>query len=124
MPGNDDLGAMSSWWVMSALGLYPAVPGTDLLAVGSTLFRSTTLRLPGGVVRIRASRAGHSRPYVRRLLVDGHRRGRAWLHFRSLRRGARLRFDLSNRPDRRFGARPADAPPSFGPAAAAPRCAR
>jgi predicted alpha-1,2-mannosidase len=125
MPGNDDLGSMSSWWVMSALGLYPAVPGTDLLAVGSPLFRSATVRLGGGLLRIRAPRAAERRPYVRRLLVDGRRRSRAWLHFGSLRRGARLRFDLSARPQRRFGARAADAPPSYGPAARMPaRCTR
>lgn len=124
MPGNDDLGSMSSWWVMSALGLYPAVPGTDLLTVGSPLFRSARVRLGGGLLRIRAPRAGHRRPYVRRLFVDGRRRSRAWLHFGSLRRGARLRFDLSTRPNRRFGGRAADAPPSFGPAARMPRCDR
>jgi putative alpha-1,2-mannosidase len=113
---------MSSWWVMSALGLYPAVPGTDLLAVGSPLFRSATARVGRGLLRISAPRAADGRPYVRRLLVDGRRRSRAWLRFGSLRRGARLRFDLSARPNRRFGARAADAPPSFGPSARMPRC--
>jgi putative alpha-1,2-mannosidase len=29
-PGNDDLGAMSSWYVLAALGLYPSVPGTSM----------------------------------------------------------------------------------------------
>jgi predicted alpha-1,2-mannosidase len=125
MPGNDDLGAMSSWWVMSALGLYPAVPGTDLLAVGSPLFRTSTVRLGGGsrrVLRISAPQAARGRPYVHRLLVDGRPRTRAWLHFGSLRSGARLRFDLGARPGRRFGTARRDAPPSYGPAARMPRC--
>ena len=34
LPGNDDGGTMSSWWVFAALGFYPAVPGTDVLALG------------------------------------------------------------------------------------------
>jgi predicted alpha-1,2-mannosidase len=125
MPGNDDLGSMSSWWVMSALGLYPAVPGTDLLAVGSPLFRSATVRLAGGhALRIRAPRAGHRRSFVQRLLLNGRPRSRAWFHFGSLRRGARLRFDLSARPNRRFGSRRDDLPPSFGPKSAAPHCSK
>src|SRR5207244_9782502 len=47
-PGNDDLGQMSAWYVFGALGLYPAVPGTDVLALGSPLFRRATVHLRGG----------------------------------------------------------------------------
>ncbi|MFL5781037.1 MAG: GH92 family glycosyl hydrolase [Thermoleophilaceae bacterium] len=109
-PGNDDLGSMSSWWVFGALGIYPAVPGTDLLTVGSPLFRRVVLRLPRGRVVLRASGAGR---YVRALSLDGHQRGRAWLHFARLRRGARLQFRLARRPARRFGS--GHPPPSFSP---------
>jgi hypothetical protein len=35
MPGNDDGGTMSAWWVLGALGLYPAVPGSDVLRWGA-----------------------------------------------------------------------------------------
>jgi predicted alpha-1,2-mannosidase len=111
-PGNDDLGAMSSWWVFGALGLYPAVPGTDVLTIGSPLFPHVVLRLPRGRVVIRAARAGAHRPYVRTLRVDGRRTKRAWLRFARLRRGARLELRLGARPARRFGARAL--PPSFG----------
>ena len=38
IPGNDDLGEMSAWYVWSALGLYPETPGTADLAIGSPLF--------------------------------------------------------------------------------------
>src|SRR4029077_10133277 len=47
-PGNDDLGTLSSWYVFGALGLYPEVPGVDVLAIGSPLFRQATVRLAGG----------------------------------------------------------------------------
>jgi predicted alpha-1,2-mannosidase len=119
-PGNDDLGAMSSWWVFGALGLYPAVPGTDVLTIGSPLFPHVVLRLPRGRVVIRAARAGAHRPYVRTLRVDGRRTERAWLRFARLRRGARLELRLGARPARRFGARAL--PPSFGRRATPPRC--
>ena len=48
IPGNDDLGELSSWYVFGALGLYPEVPGVGLLAIGSPLFRHATVRLQGG----------------------------------------------------------------------------
>ena len=38
LAGNDDLGAMSSWYVWSALGAYPETPGSADVALGSPLF--------------------------------------------------------------------------------------
>ncbi|MBV9213702.1 MAG: GH92 family glycosyl hydrolase [Actinobacteria bacterium] len=120
MPGNDDLGSMSSWWVFGALGLYPAVPGTDLLAIGSPLFRSTTVHLGRGTLRIGARGAAPQHPYVRGLAVDGRRRTKPWVRFDALARGGRLDFVLGRRAGRRFGRRRGDAPPSFGPATPLP----
>ncbi len=65
-PGNDDLGTLSSWYVLGALGLYPEVPGVGVLAIGSPLFGRAT-RAPGG-------RAQAADP---RLCVRRSRRGRA-----------------------------------------------
>jgi hypothetical protein len=48
LPGNDDLGSTSSWYVFSAMGLYPVCPGRPLYAIGSPLFQSVTLHLPNG----------------------------------------------------------------------------
>src|SRR5689334_21594149 len=42
MPGNDDLGAMSAWWVLSALGMCPCVPGTDVIVRSAPLVRPAT----------------------------------------------------------------------------------
>jgi putative alpha-1,2-mannosidase len=114
-PGNDDLGQMSAWYVFGAVGLYPAVPGSDVLALGSPLFRVTKLHLPRGTVVIRAKRAGRATPYVRGLRVDGRRWSKPWTQVRDLARGARLTFTLGSRPSKEWGAAPAQAPPSFGP---------
>lgn len=64
---------MSAWWVLGALGLYPAVPGADVLALNSPLFREARLRTSGGAVRIAAPAAARGRPYVRWLALDGRR---------------------------------------------------
>ena len=44
-PGNDDLGAMSSWYVWAAMGLYPETPGRGELVLGSPLFPHITMTL-------------------------------------------------------------------------------
>ena len=47
-PGNDDLGALSSWYVWAAMGVYPVTPGTADLALASPLFPEVVLTLPDG----------------------------------------------------------------------------
>jgi predicted alpha-1,2-mannosidase len=116
--GNDDLGAMSAWHVFGALGLYPAVPGTGVLALASPLFPEATVHLAGGDLAIAAT--GAPAPYVRRLVVDGRRWDRPWLLFDDVAGGARLTFALAAAPTR-WGAARLHAPPSFGPRAPFPR---
>jgi predicted alpha-1,2-mannosidase len=48
MPGNDDLGEMSSWYVWSAIGMYPEIPGRAELVLGSPLFTSIRIRRAAG----------------------------------------------------------------------------
>jgi predicted alpha-1,2-mannosidase len=121
MPGNDDGGTMSAWWVLGALGLYPAVPGSDVLALGSPLFERATLRLGGDRVTISAPAAAPARPYVRGLALGGRPWGRPWLRMAELRRAGRLAFALGARPDRRWGAASGSAPPSLSPGGAGDR---
>ncbi len=49
-PGEDDLGALSSWYVWSAIGLYPETPGVANLALAGPLFPKVTLRVGDGHV--------------------------------------------------------------------------
>ncbi len=47
-PGDDDQGAMSSWFVLSALGIYSVCPGSTEYAIGSPLFERATVHLENG----------------------------------------------------------------------------
>jgi predicted alpha-1,2-mannosidase len=114
MPGNDDGGTMGAWWVFGALGMYPAVPGTDVLALGSPLFPRVTVRLPRGTLRIEAPRAAPARPYVRSLALDGRAWKRPWLRYGRLSGGATLRYGLGAKPTA-WGSAARLAPPSYGP---------
>ena len=71
MPGNDDLGSLSAWWVWSAIGFYPSVPGAPLYVTGTPLF--SRVELPGFVVT--ASGAGR---YVKGLALNGRATDRTW----------------------------------------------
>ncbi|HEY4779256.1 MAG TPA: glycoside hydrolase family 92 protein, partial [Solirubrobacterales bacterium] len=138
-PGNDDLGTLSSWYVFGALGLYPEVPGVGVLALGSPLFGRAEIRLPhrrralilATARELTSAGSGRNRqvrslspaaaPYVQSLRLDGHAYAKPWTTYCALARGATLSFQLGRRPDRRWGAAAAAAPPSFGPQRSMPR---
>jgi predicted alpha-1,2-mannosidase len=50
LPGNDDGGTLSAWYVFAALGVYPVIPGVGGFATASPMFASADVHLAGGVV--------------------------------------------------------------------------
>ncbi len=112
-PGNDDAGAISSWYVFSALGMFPAIPGTDVLVLGSPVFPKTVLHLKGGNVTITGKGAGNNSPYVQSLLVNGKRWNKPWIRFSDISKGGTLNFKLSPKPDIKWGSSTSDVPPSY-----------
>jgi predicted alpha-1,2-mannosidase len=113
IPGNDDLGEMSSWYVFAAMGLYPEVPGRAELVLGSPLFSAFTVHRPGGDLHIVARGAATGSPYVHGLRVDGKPSTQTFLPESFTLRGGTLTFDLSSTPDKTWGTHPGDEPPSF-----------
>ncbi|MFF2363509.1 GH92 family glycosyl hydrolase [Streptomyces sp. NPDC058122] len=114
IPGNDDLGEMSSWYVFSALGMYPQVPSRAELTLASPLFPRIEIERPGGAdIEIRARGAAADTPYVQSLRVDGRGSERPWLPASFVREGGTLDYTLSATPDKSWGSAEAAAPPSF-----------
>jgi predicted alpha-1,2-mannosidase len=107
-PGNDDLGAMSSWYVWAALGLYPQTPGVPMLVVGTPQFPQATIHGAYGNLTVNARGAGDT--YISSLRVDGRSTEHTWIDATRVRE---LDFTLSANPNTRWGTAAADAPPSF-----------
>lgn len=111
--GNDDLGAMSSWYVWSELGMYPETPGTDTLALGSPVFPVAQATLAGGkTVRITAPQAAPDAPYVQSLNVKGKAWKNAWLTYGQFKGAGSLDFTLGTQPNTSWASDPSAAPPS------------
>ena len=116
IPGNDDLGAMSSWYVWAAMGVYPGIPGRAELFLTAPLFTRIVIhRGNEKPVVIMAPQAGPSAPYVQSLRVDGKAMTRAWLPQSFVAAGGTLDFVVGPNPSMSWGSAPEDIPPSFGP---------
>lgn len=111
--GNDDLGAMSSWYVWSELGMYPETPGTDTLALGSPAFPLAEVTFAGGrTVRINAPQAAPEAPYVQSLDVKGKEWKTSWLTYQQFKGAGTLDFTLGTQPDKSWAADASAVPPS------------
>jgi len=116
LPGNDDLGATSAWQVWAMLGMYPAVPGTGVLVLGSPLFPKATVTLPSGAKLTIESNGGSADAfYVQALRADGQPWSRTFITWDEIQNGKTLSFDLGLAPNASWGAARSDRPPSFYP---------
>jgi len=133
-PGNDDLGALSSWYVWAALGLYPVTPGTADLALAAPLFPKAVMMLPSGHrlvlvahgasdgtayiqgVSVRATSPGSPSTGCSTDIPGPATSGRwsaPWLPAGILQTGATVQYRLGSSPDRSWGTSAAARPPSY-----------
>jgi predicted alpha-1,2-mannosidase len=114
-PGDEDNGQTSAWYVFSALGFYPVTPTVGQYAIGSPLFRSVRVTMPGGkVLTIEAENNGRDNVYIQSATLNGIPHDKPWLSREALQAGGSLRFVMGATPNKAWGARPADAPFSMG----------
>ncbi|WIX98628.1 lectin [Amycolatopsis mongoliensis] len=112
LAGNDDLGAMSAWYVFSALGFYPMTPGTADLALGSPLFTQAVVTLPSGAtLTVNAPAAADNAPYVQSASWNGASWNNAYAPTSALTSGGTLAFTLGTSPNTAWAA--SNPPPSY-----------
>ncbi|MBV9706338.1 MAG: GH92 family glycosyl hydrolase [Chloroflexi bacterium] len=115
LPGNDDLGTMSAWYIWGAIGLFPIYPGVGDLVLGSPLFPNILLTLGNGnQITITGTGASPSAPYVQSLQVNGQPSTQLWQPYSLFSQGETLAFALGSSPNHSWGSNPTDTPPSFG----------
>jgi putative alpha-1,2-mannosidase len=115
IPGNDDLGEMSSWLVWADLGFYPETPGSADLALGSPLFKSEVVNVAGGhQITVSAPNASDETPYVQSMTVNGQPWNQAWLPSSLVADGGQITVGLGSVANTSWASSPSAAPPSWG----------
>ena len=103
IPGNDDAGALSAWFVFSAMGFYPVDPTSAEYRLGSPLFRRITLHLSdahhdGDTFVIDAPENGPETVYVRGTSLNGQTWLEPALSHRAITQGGTLTLEMSGTP--------------------------
>jgi predicted alpha-1,2-mannosidase len=120
LPGNDDLGATSAWYVWAALGMYPATPGADTLALHGPLFPAITIPRPNGTIQINGGSATNQ--YVQGVSLNGGTVSRNYLRYGDVAGGATIAYAMGGAPSG-WGTGAGDVPPSFMDGATQPPAA-
>ena len=98
LSGNEDCGQMSAWYVFSAMGFYPALPGSGEYILGSPLFEKVSIRLDNGkTVVLQAPGASAQRPYVARSSINGQPSNALFLTHAQLVDGAQVSLEMSDK---------------------------
>ncbi len=109
LPGNDDLGAMGSWYVFACIGLYPEIPGIGGFSVNAPSFPLIKLHLKEGMLTIRGG--SDKNCYIQSVKLNGKSYGDTWINWSDIEKGGTIEYSLSGKPDLKWGTK--IAPPSF-----------
>lgn len=114
LQGNEDVGQMSSWYIMSSMGFYPVDPVSGNYIFGTPLFDHVTLQLgKGKQLEIVAHRSNPADQYIQSVTFNGKPYTRSWFNHREIVDGAKIEFTLGSQPNLEFGTKAEDIPPSF-----------
>ena len=97
-PGNNDSGALSSWYVWNALGLYPC-SGTGMILLGSPSVENAEVILPDATLKIEVSRESKNAIYPVKYRFNGKIFTEPFLPVNELYKGGTLEFFLENTPN-------------------------
>jgi len=115
--GNDDMGQMSAWYIFSAMGFYPVAPGQNVFVIGSPLFEESILDLGeyfgGHKFTVRANGVSSTNFYIQSATLNGKTYNKTWITHDDIIKGGTLIFEMGPEPNKNWGNKPEDAPPSM-----------
>ena len=110
LSGNEDVGQMSAWYVISSLGLYQVEPAGGKFVFGSPLFDEATVQLPKGkTLTIRAIGNTPENVYVQSVRWNGKPYTKAYILYKDIMGGGELEFTMGPKPSK-FGTAKKDRP--------------
>ncbi|MFF7340968.1 GH92 family glycosyl hydrolase [Streptomyces sp. NPDC008163] len=117
MTGNDDLGTMSAWMVLSSIGVFPVQPGTDTWGLSTPAFERVDIKLdrryyPHGALTVSAPGTSDADRYIQSARLDRATQSRTYLTTDDIRSARSLSFTVGDEPSA-WGTSPEDAPPAL-----------
>lgn len=95
--GNEDVGQMSAWYILSAMGFYQVEPAGGRYYFGSPLLNKATIKVPGGKFEIVAHNNSSKNIYIKSIKLNGKLYKKPYIDHRDIMTGGMLEFFMSNK---------------------------
>jgi len=121
LSGNEDMGQMSAWYVLSAMGFYPVAPGQNTWVIGSPIFDKVVLHLgnsPSNTYEFTIETKNNSpeNKYIQSVKLNGKSLNNTWFDHEVLKHPGKLTFQMGPKPNKKWGNQKSAAPPSLSSA--------
>lgn len=102
--GNEDVGQMSAWYVLSACGLYPICPGDTRYEITSPIFEQAEIQVgEGGTFVIKANHNSAGNIYIQSARLNGKDYTKCYLDYKDIMKGGILELEMGDRPNTSWG---------------------
>lgn len=98
LSGNEDVGQMSAWYIMSAMGFYEVEPAGGRYWFGSPIFDKAEIKVPGGSMKIVAKNNSPENKYIQKVWLNGKAHAKPFITHADLIAGGELKFEMGPTP--------------------------
>ena len=101
--GNEDCGQMSAWYILSSLGMYSVLPGSNEFSLTTPLFDKATMKLANGKTLEIEANNPKSNIYIEKVTLNGKEIEKNFITYEQIMQGGILDFTLSSKPNKERG---------------------
>ena len=94
LSGNEDVGQMSAWYILSSLGMYQVEPAGARFWFGKPSFAGAEVQVPGGTLKIRAEGLSDEARYIQSVTLNGKNHPYPYIEFNDIMKGGELVFRM------------------------------
>ena len=95
--GNEDVGQMSAWYILSALGMYQVEPAGGRYYFGSPIIDNATIKVPGGTFKIIAHNNSARNIYIKNIKLNGVSYKKNYIDYKNIMKGGVLELEMSSK---------------------------
>lgn len=98
LSGNEDVGQMSAWYILSSFGFYQVEPAGGKFVFGYPNFDKVEIAVPGGKFVIERENKGQQNNYIQAIVLNGAEYKKPWIEYADIMKGGELKFLMGDEP--------------------------
>lgn len=108
--GNEDVGQMSAWYILSALGFYQVNPFDGIYVMGSPVVNEASLKIGNRNFHIVVKNQSAKNKYIHKTWLNGRTYTKSYIRYQDIIKGGELIIEMGNRPSMHWGVKSTDRP--------------